>query len=201
MLTFIKYAVSSQVAGFSCCKPFLLYVEIYGCLSLIKMDVLSRLQVSHVSCQMSRSGLKYDGEGRGVKVSSDLGRTTLDNFSFKGEMESHCRAIKLASLNSAQLSKLGSCYLAATYGIQNELVISIQFWWAGIHIREPVISKWPTFVVRLFRRGMGWAGHKEELILWPPGHRTSRWDSEESDKLILRLDTDKEFKNFGNIFP
>lgn len=88
-----------QVAGFSCCKPFLLCVEIYGCLSLIKMDVLSRLQVSHVSCQMSRSVLKYGGEGRGVEVSSDLGRTTLDNFSFKGEVESHCVAVKLASLN------------------------------------------------------------------------------------------------------
>lgn len=101
------------------------------------MNVLSRLQVSHVSCQMSRSVLKYGGEGRGVKVSSDLGRTTLDNFSFKGEMESHCVAVRLASLNPAQLSKLGNCYHAATY----ELVISIQFWWTGIHIRGPIISK------------------------------------------------------------
>lgn len=83
------------------------------------MDVLSRLQVSHVSCQMSRSVLKYGGEGRGVEVSSDLGRTTLDNFSFKGEVESHCVAVKLASLNPAQLSKFGSCYHAAAYGIQN----------------------------------------------------------------------------------
>lgn len=77
----------------------------------------------------------------GVEVSSDLGRTTLDNFSFKGEMESHCVAAKLASLNPAQLSKLGNCYHAATYRIQNELVISIQFWWAGIHIRKSIISK------------------------------------------------------------
>lgn len=153
--------VPGQFAGFSCCKPLLLYVEIYGCLSLIKMDVLSRLQVSHVSCQMSRSVLKYGGEGRGVEVSSDLGRTTLDNFSFEGEMESHCTAVKLASLNPAQLSKFGSCCHAATYGIQNELVISIKFWWSAIHIRKPIISKWPSFAVRLCRRAMGWTGHWE----------------------------------------
>lgn len=117
--------------------------------------MLSRLQVSHVSCQMSRSVLKYGGEGGGVEVSSDLGRTTLDNFSFKGEMESHCVAVKLASLNPAQLSKFGSCSHAATYGIQNELIIFIQFWWAGIHIRKPIISKRPPFVVRLCGSAMG----------------------------------------------
>lgn len=105
------------------------------------MDVLSRLQVSHVSCQMSHSVLKYGEEGRQLELSSDLGRTTLDNFFFKGEMESHCVAVKLASLNCAQLSKLGSYYHAAAYGIQNELAISIQFWYSEIHTREPAISK------------------------------------------------------------
>lgn len=59
------WRVPGQVTGFSCCKSFLGYAEIYGCPSLMKMDEFSRLQVPLVSCQMSCSYLKYGREGGG----------------------------------------------------------------------------------------------------------------------------------------